>query len=110
MEKFIGKYDSNPVLNTIVYDAEFPDGSIREYRANVIAYNMYSQVDSEGFLHSILSGILYFAKDITDVQNGDRYIITKSAQCRMKKSTIGCNLLIAWKYGIEQWIPLSVIK
>ena len=38
----IGKYDSNPMLNTMVYDVEFSDGYIREHRANVIANNMYS--------------------------------------------------------------------
>ena len=31
----IGTYDSNPMLNTMVYDAKFPDGTIRKYRANV---------------------------------------------------------------------------
>ena len=30
-------YDDNPALNSIAYDVEFPDGTIREYAANVIA-------------------------------------------------------------------------
>ena len=54
----IGKYGSNPMINTMVYDVKFPDGSIREYGKNVIAYNMYYQVDSEMFLHPIFFGIL----------------------------------------------------
>ena len=33
----IGKYDSNPILNNMVYDVEFPDGTIRAYGANMIA-------------------------------------------------------------------------
>ena len=41
-------YNENPLLNSIIYDVEFPDGQIKEYAANVIAQNMYSQVDSEG--------------------------------------------------------------
>ena len=97
----IGKYDSNPMLNTMVYDVEFPYGSISEYGANVISDNTYSRIDSEGFLHSILSGILYCAKYITAVQKGNQYIITKSIQRRMRKSTVGWNLLIAWKHGRE---------
>ena len=74
----IGKYDNNPMLNTMLYDVKFPDGTIRKYGANIIADKMYSQVDSEDFLHSILSGILDFAKDTTDAHKGDQYIITKS--------------------------------
>ena len=45
----IGSYDINPFLNTTIYDVEFPDGEIREYCANVIPENMYSQVDAEGY-------------------------------------------------------------
>ena len=71
------------MLNTMVYDVEFLDGTIREYIENVIADNMYSQVYSEGFLHQIISGIFDFAKDNTAVHKGDHYIITKSVQHRM---------------------------
>ena len=34
------KYDDNPALNSIVYDVEFPDGTVKEYSANVVAENM----------------------------------------------------------------------
>ena len=44
----VGTYNENPFLNTIIYDVEFPDGEIKEYGANVITENMYSQVDSDG--------------------------------------------------------------
>ena len=46
----IGKYDSNPMINTMVNDVEFPDDTIRKYRTILIAENMYSLVESEGFL------------------------------------------------------------
>ena len=106
----IGKYDSNPMLNTMVYDVKFTDGSIQDYGANVIVDNMYSQVDSESVLHYILYGILDFAKDTTAVQKSHQYIITKSGQRLMQKSTVGWNLLISWKDGSKQWIPLLVIN
>ena len=51
----ICKYDRRPMLNTMVYDVNFPDVSIRKYEANIISNNMYYQVDSEGFWYSILS-------------------------------------------------------
>ena len=73
----------------MIYDVEFPDGSIRNYGENIIYDNMYPQIDSEGFLHSILSEILDFTKDTTAVQKGDQYIITKSGQPSMRKSTLG---------------------
>ena len=39
---------SNPILDTRVYEVEFPDGQVMEYAANVIAENLYSQVDQDG--------------------------------------------------------------
>jgi len=32
-----GTYHNNPILNSIVYDIEFPDGQVKEYAANIIA-------------------------------------------------------------------------
>eukprot|EP00957_Ditylum_brightwellii_P097441 7421238-Ditylum_brightwellii.AAC.1 len=44
----VGCYDENPFLNSIVYEAEFPDGQVKEYAANFIAENMLLQVDADG--------------------------------------------------------------
>ena len=85
----IGTYDSNPMLNTMVYDVYIPDDTIRKYRANFIADNMYFQVDSEGIWHYVIYEILEFDKDTTAVQEGDQYIIIKSGQHRIQKSTVG---------------------
>ena len=43
-----GRYDSNPILNTRVYEVMFPDGAMKEYTANIIAENMWAGVDQEG--------------------------------------------------------------
>ena len=45
----VGQYDPNPLLNSVIYDVEFPDREIKQYSANIIAQNMYEQVDAEGY-------------------------------------------------------------
>ena len=30
-------YDDNPMLNSLLYDSEFPDGQVKECSANIIA-------------------------------------------------------------------------
>ena len=40
--KPIGTSNSNPILDTRVYDVEFPDGHVEEFTANVIAECIYS--------------------------------------------------------------------
>ena len=54
----IGDYHDNPLLNTISYDIKFLDGTVREYRANVIAQNIYQQVNSNGHHHYVLDAVL----------------------------------------------------
>jgi hypothetical protein len=44
----VGIQNSNPLLDTREYEVEFPDGTTQSYAANVIAKNLYSQVDEEG--------------------------------------------------------------
>ena len=53
-----GTYDDNPILNSIIYEVEFPDGQVKDYAANVIAENILSQVDDEGFSNTLLASIL----------------------------------------------------
>ena len=54
----IGKPNSNPMLNTRIYDVMFPDGSLQQYAANTIAENIYSQVDEDGHRYSLLDCII----------------------------------------------------
>jgi hypothetical protein len=44
-----GTYHDLPEMNTLVYDMEFSDGTVKEYAANVIAHEMYEQTDNKGF-------------------------------------------------------------
>jgi hypothetical protein len=44
----IGDAHHNPVLDTRVYEVQFPDGRTEEVAANVIAQALYSQCDPDG--------------------------------------------------------------
>ena len=47
--KLVGHYNANPILNTSVYNIESLNGTISEYTANVIAENLWNQVDNDGY-------------------------------------------------------------
>ena len=109
--KVAGSYDDNPVLNSIVYEVEFPDGQVKEYAANVIAENMLTQVDSEGFSLTMMEGIVDYEKDESNaVSKQDKYVVTRRGQRRLRKTTVGWKLLVRWKDGSETWIPLKDMK
>ena len=54
----IGKRHANPLLDTRLYEVEFPDGTTKAVSANLIAENLLSQVDEEGRSYSILGEIV----------------------------------------------------
>jgi hypothetical protein len=109
--KLIGTYDENPILNTMVYEVEFPDGQVQEYSANLIAENMLSQVDDEGFSITMLEAIIDHQKDEANaVSTPDAYVVTRTGTRRRRKTTQGWKLLVKWKDGSETWIPLKDLK
>ena len=38
------------------------------------------------------------------------YINTKSGQKRVRQTTSGWNLLVQWKNGTQEWVPLKILK
>ena len=88
-----GTYDLNPFANTMVYDVQFPDGQIKEYAANVIAENMYNQVDPNGHKVNFLDSIVNYRKDDTAVERDKMYITTKSGRQRIRMTTHGWDFL-----------------
>ena len=107
----VGTYDENPILNSVVYDVEFPDGQIKEYAANVIAESMLTQVDSDGYSSPLMEGIVDFEKDeATAIPRSEGAVVTGRGQKRLRKSTVGWKLLVRWRDGSETWIPLKDMK
>ena len=52
-----------------------------EYAANIIAKNLYSQVDAEGHHQVMLDDMIDHKKDITAVGPDDRYVTVNERKC-----------------------------
>ena len=85
----VGTYCHDPMLNSMVYDVEFPDGEIKEYSANIIAKNMYAQVDANGHYHTLLDSIVDYHKLDNAVDKGDQYLATKTGRKQMRQTAKG---------------------
>ena len=59
-------------MDSSIYDVVFSDGEVLEYSANVIAENLYSQVDDEGHHQVMIDNIINHKKDLTAVPIEDR--------------------------------------
>ena len=109
--RMTGTYHDNPFLNTIIYDVKFPDGQVKEYSTNIIAENMLTQVDSDGYSLSLIDSIIDHQRDLSQaILMEDKHITTKSRQKRLRKTTKGWKLLIKWKDKSKAWINLTDMK
>ena len=85
-----------------MYDVEFPDSKNRQYSANIIAENIYSQVNAEGHSRSLMESIVDYKKDGNILPMEDKYALTRSSQRRMRKTTVGWKILVQFRSGSEQ--------
>ena len=108
--KIVGAFDENPILNTLVYDVEFPDGAVKQYAANVIAENVLNQVDSMGYHTQALDRIVLHERMGNAVSKKDSHITTKRGVRKLRQTTIGWRFLCEWKDGSSAWVPLKVLK
>lgn len=103
-------YDPNPILNMRDYDVMFPDGSVQAYGANIIAENLYSQVDEDGHRYQLLEMIIDHLTNGNAVAKEDGYTATKSGHCLQRQTTMGLEFLIQWKDGTKSLCALKELK
>ena len=106
----IGRQHANPLFDTRAYMVEFPLGTQEKYEANIIAQNMYEQIDAEGKSYSLMKEISNHAKDGTAIPINEGFTITRNGIRLEKKTTRGWKLLVEWKDGSSTWVPLVELK
>lgn len=99
----VGLRNNNPILDTRQYQVEFPDGEIASYAANVIAENLYSQVDEEGRSFSILDEVIGHRKSKDAVKTADVNRVNY-------RTTKGWDMELSMKDGSTVWLPLKEVK
>ena len=108
--RVIGTHNDDPILNTLVYECEFPDGTTKEYAANVIAQNILYESDADGYLSSTVKSIIDHKRSGDAVAKSDKYITIRSGQKRCRQTTVGWKFLIEWRDGSRQWTDLKDLK
>jgi hypothetical protein len=84
---------------------------LKEYAANILAENMLSQVDIEGHNILLMRNIIYCRTDeAIAVPMKDKYIVARSGQRRLRKTTQSRRFLVNWKDGTEFWEELAELK
>ena len=107
----IGRRNNNPLLDTRVYEARFPDGEAIEVAANVVAESLFRVCDSDGNEFLLIKEILDHKSDETAVPESDGWIKRKENRPpERRKTTKGWHLLIEWADGHVSWARLADMK
>jgi hypothetical protein len=106
----IGPAHSSPFFDMCKYDVEFTDGMMRKYALNVIANNMYAQVDNKGNMFHFFLKIMDHKKDGMVINILDGKITLANGNTKPKITTKGRMLLVMWKDGLTSWVKLKDLK
>lgn len=106
----IGKAHKNPHLDTRRYEVEFVDGHSEILSTNIIAENLFYQVDEERYHQKMLLEISghRVLKDAISKDKGTFY--TDRGLERKVRTTKGWELYVTWKDGSGDWISLKDLK
>ena len=76
-QKTIWNLQPKPMLNTNIYEVMFSDGSILKYAANIIAENIFSQVDEDGYRYQLLDHIIDHKSNGQAIQPEDAFAVLR---------------------------------
>lgn len=107
--ELVGSGNTNPILDTRIFQVEFPDGHLEEYATNTIAEALYSQVDEQGNSTGLMHEICNHRKSDKAILISDGFV-TSGSTPKPVITTKGWDLKIKWKDGLTDWIPLTQIK
>eukprot|EP00536_Pseudo-nitzschia_multiseries_P016838 jgi/Psemu1/48042/gm1.48042_g len=106
----IGVRNENPILDTRLYKLQLPDGTIEEYTANIVAESLYSSVDDNGRMLTLLDELIDHECDNTALTDEEATTIAKNGRKTHKPTTRGWRILASWKDGTKSWCKLSDVK
>ena len=107
----VGFSHSNPMLDSRIYELEFPDGRVEEYSVNIILENMVDQVESNEWDSSFFDEVITVRKDEEiALKRGERAFTEINGFRRPIITTKGWSVQVKWKDGSVSWHPLSLIK
>ena len=92
--KLVLIYYDNPMLNTLMYNMEFPDGSTKPYASNMISENIHNSVDSDGHRSRPFGDIMKHCNTANTVAISDTKAVRRNGRRYQRKTTAGWNLLI----------------
>ena len=95
----IGTTSKYAALDTSKYEVEYLDGTLETISANIIAYNIMSQVDSDGHQQYLLDEMVDHRNDSTALSTGTNMYHDSNGITKQRYTAMGHQVCAQWKDG-----------
>ena len=109
-ENPIGTGNSNPVLDTRMYEIEFADGHKQALSVNTINENMFASIDKKGHRHLLLDSIIGFRKTKETKGKEDSFVLSSNKNKRRREKTKGYQMDLQRRDVSATWSKLKDTK
>ena len=107
----IGRKHDVPVLDTRIYNVQFPDGHYEQYSTNIIAESLTSSYDHDGYDKKSILEICGYRKDENiAVSRVNGFSFSSNGNKHPKITTKGWEIRIRWNDNSTTWVPLNLVK
>ena len=107
--KFIGKFHTNPTLDTWVYEVEFEDGRVESYYANQIVEYILEESEINSNISHHICDFVDHRKTEKAISEDDAYIIVKGRKVP-KRTVKGWLLCAELSDETTEWMELKTAK
>ena len=109
-ETSTSKGNYNTMHDKYLYEVEYPNGRTEQLAANIMDVILMSQVDSEVHHYQVLTEVTDQKKDDNAIAKVGGFIKSSSGNLHQKRTTPVWKLLVEWKDGSVDWVPLKDLK
>ena len=106
----IGRSHYSPIMDSRLYEAELSDGENMSLAENVIAENIFYQVDEQVHRHVIMDEFIDLRTNWAQASKDDVFVTLRYGDKWHKETTKCWQVLVQWKYGITTWNNLKDVK
>ena len=106
----IGRYNANPILDTLEYEVKFEDGDVTKLTANAISESMYAMCNENGDHILLFDAIVDNRKNENAMTREEQKFVDSRGKQKYKRSTKGWEFCVRRKNGSSTWEKLSDFK
>jgi len=105
-----GTYHVEPTLETREYEVMFSDRAAKEYSANIIAENIFAQINQAGEEKLLICEIIDHKTDGSAVHADDTTLPDKNGRITQRHTTKGWWLYVRYRDESTLWVKLKDLK